>query len=604
MLKRTLPATRTPLVSGYVCSTNHLAGGSLQLIRRFRIPALFCALAVLLCELISRPYANMGVCDDWPYILMAQHLAATGHVVYNAWAAPMLGWQLYLAAALIKLFGFSFTTVRVSTLLISMALAFLLQRTLVRANLSEFNSTLGTLALVLSPLYLMLSVIFMTDIPGLFALILCLYGCLRALQAPTSRATILWLCFAVATNALFGTARQIAWLGILVMVPSALWLLRASRRVLLSGAAVNLAGALFVFACVHWLKHQPYTIPEHLLLKSYPVGLILSQFIHTFLDIPFLLLPIAALFLPQIRKSRPAILALFAVLSVGYILLAIHQSHVHPNALLEPTEGDFVNPGGTFPFFLQGEPPVFLHTSLRIVLTILSLGGLLGLIASLLRLRDTPPQSTTETGITWKQLGILLGPYSLAYAFLLIPSATIASLVDRYTFGLLVVALLCLLRYYQERIQDQNQPHLPLVSLFLLLFVVVYGIAYTHNLFALERARVDLAAELRAHGVPDISVDNGWEYNLGVELQHARYINISSIEVPANAYVPQPPLPPGTCPTYWYDRFPHIHARYGISFDPNACYGPAPFAPVHYTRWLASSPGTLYVVKYTPRSKP
>ena len=106
----------------------------MQLVRRFKLPALFCAFAVLVCELIAAPYAKMGVCDDGLYILMVQTLAATGHVVYNGWAAPMLTGQLYLAAAMVKLFGFSSTTIRVSTLLVSMALAFLLQRILVRVN--------------------------------------------------------------------------------------------------------------------------------------------------------------------------------------------------------------------------------------------------------------------------------------------------------------------------------------------------------------------------------------------------------------------------------------------------------------------------------------
>jgi hypothetical protein len=55
---------------------------------------------------------------------------------------------------------------------------------------------------------------------------------------------------------------------------------------------------------------------------------------------------------------------------------------------------------------------------------------------------------------------------------------------------------------------------------------------------------------------------------------------------------------------FWHDKTPHINPIYGISFDPNACYGPAPFAPVYYTRWLASSPEALYVVRYTPPSKP
>src|ERR1017187_4220937 len=129
----------------------------------------------------------MGIDDDQPYILMAQKLAATGHIVYNGWEAAMLGWQLYLGAVFIKLFGFSLTTVRMSTLLVAMVLAFVLQRVMVRANVGERNATIGTLALVLSPLYLMVSVTFMTDIQGLFAIVLCLYGCLRALQAAAPR---------------------------------------------------------------------------------------------------------------------------------------------------------------------------------------------------------------------------------------------------------------------------------------------------------------------------------------------------------------------------------------------------------------------------------
>ncbi len=228
----------------------------------------------------------MGVADDWPYILSAQTLANTGHVVYNGWATAMIGWQLYIGASFIKLFGFSFTAARMSTLLVSLALVFILQRAFVRAGITERNATLTTLALVLSPLYLMLSVTFMTDIFGLFAIVLCLYGCLRALQAITNRATIFWICFAVILNAICGTSRQIAWLGLLVMVPSTLWLLRTQRRILLAGAAANLIGILFILACMHWFSLQPYTIPEHIFVDSYSAAHTLAAIFYFFLDLP------------------------------------------------------------------------------------------------------------------------------------------------------------------------------------------------------------------------------------------------------------------------------------------------------------------------------
>src|ERR1700679_614606 len=159
----------------------------MQLVRRFRLPAVLCAFSVLVCSLISRPFAGMGIADDGPYVLTALKLATTGHIAYNGWVSAMLGWQLYLGAAFIKLFGFSFTAVRMSVLLVAVALAFVLQRTLVRSGITERNATIGTLAFVLSPLYLMLSVTFMSDLPGLFAIVVCLYGCLRSLQSPTAR---------------------------------------------------------------------------------------------------------------------------------------------------------------------------------------------------------------------------------------------------------------------------------------------------------------------------------------------------------------------------------------------------------------------------------
>jgi hypothetical protein len=577
----------------------------LHILRKFRIHAVFCALAVLLAELISHPFAEMGISDDGPYIVMVHTLAATGHILYTGWAAPMLVWQLILAAALVKLFGFSYSVVRMSTILIAIVMAFVLQRILVRANISERNATIGTLALVLSPLYLVLSATFLTDITGLFAIVICLYGCLRALQSPTDRSAIGWLCFAVVTNAIFGTSRQIAWLGILVMLPATLWLLRARRRVLIAGSAATLAGVLFIIACLQWLKHQPYNIPEHLLPDVFPLAHTLGEFVHTFLDVPFLLLPLFVLFLPQVWKARPRVRILVAATSLVYLLLAIHLRISHPDFLLEPTagaRGGWVGIHGIHEGTdLLGDPPIFLPTRLQILITVLSIGGLLGLLASFTRPRPSKPTlaPTSYPNVPWHQLAILLGPYTAAYLVLLIPRAT-NLLFDRYMLGPLVILILCLVRYYQEKIN----PRIPVIGVLLVAIMAAFGVVLTHNTFAFYRARVALAAELRSAGISDTSVDNGWEHNFDVELMHSNHINFPTIVVPAHAYVLTPPPPPTVCQTFWYDYTPHIHALYGVSFDPNACYGPAPFAPVHYSRWVAHNQGTLYVVRYTPAPKP
>jgi hypothetical protein len=566
-------------------------------IRRFRIPALLCSIAFLLAVILANPFVAMGVIDDGPYILIVKHLAQTGHIVYNGWPTAIIGWQLYLGAAFVKLFGYSWTTVRMSTGLVAMSTAFLLQRVMVRAGVSERNASLGTLTLVLSPLFLTLSVTFMTDIPGLFAVLVCLYGCLRALQSSCTRATILWLAFAVACNAICGSSRQIAWLGILVMVPSALWLLRGRRPVLLSGAAITLVGAVFIFGCMLWFAHQPYSVPEPLLVKLGPILQPARLLAHFYLDIPFLLLPVIALFFPEILKNRLPVIAAVCVLLIADVFLALHQSRVRDFFILEPALGDIVEVHGIYNFTaLQGSAPLFLNTTAQVVLTIVSLGGLTGLISAVLhkrtrRLVDQPVKQAPTPQLPWHHLCILLLPYVLTYTLLVGPRAASSTLLDRYTLGPLLALLILLVRYYQDHIRTA----LPAVGFALVGIMAVYAVASLHNLAALYRARTALAAELRAAGVPDTAVDNGWEYNFNVELGYAPAINDPRIIRPKGFYHEVPPRPPSPCKTVFYNLTPHIHPRYAISFDPNACQGPTQYAPIHYSRWFAS-PGTLYVV--------
>ena len=93
-----------------------------------RVHALACVLMLLFCALLIRPFAEIGISDDFSYIRTAQILAGTGHIVYNRWASMPLGWQLYLGALFIKLFGFSFTAPRVAVFVVSLMNAYLLHR--------------------------------------------------------------------------------------------------------------------------------------------------------------------------------------------------------------------------------------------------------------------------------------------------------------------------------------------------------------------------------------------------------------------------------------------------------------------------------------------
>lgn len=53
--------------------------------------AIACASIPLLCYIVVRPHAEIGIVDDWSYVKTALILAQTGHIAYNGWATAMLG---------------------------------------------------------------------------------------------------------------------------------------------------------------------------------------------------------------------------------------------------------------------------------------------------------------------------------------------------------------------------------------------------------------------------------------------------------------------------------------------------------------------------------
>jgi hypothetical protein len=264
------------------------------------------------------------------------------------------------------------------------------------------------------------------------------------------------------------------------------------------------------------------------------------------------------LFLTEIRTSIRRSSAVVTAFSFVYlsILLALRWKHIEVHPLLEPTVGNWVNVYGiNSTTSLQGTPLIFLQTWMRVLLTVAAFGGLTGLAVSLLISRGTRRLTDISSRVSWKQFSVLLGPFSVAYVSILVARAGSERLVDRYLMELLLVAVLYLVRYYQERVHLR----LPVAFILLIGLMALYGIAWTHNMFSFYRARVALVAELGTAGIPDTSVDNGWEYNLSVELQHASYLNDRRIQIPAHAYVAPPPPPASVCKMAMYDVSPHVH---------------------------------------------
>ena len=205
-----------------------------------------------------------------------------------------------------------------------------------------------------------------------------------------------------------------------------------------------------------------------------------------FYEMPFLLLPIVAVFLPELRKSRPWMKVGISLLVLGYVLLAIHKGHL---PLLEPAMtggGNWIGKHGIPECnHLHGDPPVFLGPPVRLLFTMATLGGVAGLIASLLRRERATRAVGSPANISWSQLNVLLIPFTCVYIMLLLPRAANGWFFDRYALELLIVALIYLSRYYQEQVKLRFS----VGGVLLVVVMAVYAVASTHNLFSLYRSQ-------------------------------------------------------------------------------------------------------------------
>jgi hypothetical protein len=594
----------------YLDMTKQKNGRSIVFAGASRLPAILCALSLAICTLASYPFAEIGGNDDFAYVRSAKALADTGHLAYFGWSSAMLGWQLALGALFIKLFGASFTATRASILLVSLVTAFLLQRTFVRLGLNETNASFATLTLVLSPLFIPLSFSFMSDIPGLLAIVLSLYLCLRAIESPLPSQTAAWLIAAAISSAILGTARQTGWLGMFVIVPSAFYLVRRRRLPSVLLACVWFLCVAFTFACLHWFSKQMYTTAEGTfgmgLDSDHLSGVVLAALrvpLETALFLSPILIAFAFAFLKQ--RTRAVYLSVAgAIIFCAYLCLRPHSYWV--GVVLAPAYtgvGDYVTPVGILQLPEIGNRPLILNFTVRTAITVISYFAAFAFAVLLItKTRNTTAPQARPPRLSWRQLLLLLGPFTLSYCAFLTFRVFASVMFDRYLLPLFLVLAVVALRFYQEKIS----PRLPLASFAVLFLFAAFGVAGTHDLFAVDRARLAAIEQLRRAGLPRTAFYGGFAYDGWTQIDTQGYVDAGGIRTP-NGIRHLPPSRSGFSPCgYSFAKyFPAIRAQYVLSYDNFTCGDPEDsFAPVPYRLWLPPFSGAIYTRGFSPERLP
>jgi hypothetical protein len=562
---------------------------------------LLCAIIVAAGIWASFPVAEIGFVDDWSYVRTAQLFAKSGHFIYNGWATAMLGWQVLCGALFIKIFGFSFTVARLSMLPVAMATVFLLYSCLRRFQVSPANAIFGSLTFGLSPMFLPLAASFMSDVPGTFVIVLCLYLCKRAIDAGTPQSTIAWLSLAVASNLVGGSVRQIAWLGALVMVPSTGWLLRKRRNVLPVSVLLLGISALIIFLCMLWFNRQPYSLPEPLFepLGNHPVLSsihLLIELMGTLLCLLLMVYPILVAWLPEFRSlTRAAFLRIaFITAAWGCVERALGWTMPWLFSLIN-IEFDPKRTG-------QMTPPAFsaLPAWGREIISLLVVATALIFIEQLrIALRSqskTQVNQTPRGNSLWLEILWLIGPFTACYVLLLMPRGYRLVIFDRYVLLIMPGAIICLLLLHEQLIAKP----ISAISVVTLTIFSLLAIGGTHDWFAWYRAKAQAAREIRATGIPRTEIDGGLAYDGWTEIEAAGYINEPRLIIPAGAYHPNvlSQSVPAPCRYDFTPFIPAIHPTFSMVFaEPMPCLAPSKFAPVYYRKWLPPFSGVIYIQK-------
>ncbi len=499
----------------------------------------------VLAIVIIGPLGNFPLNDDFSYSLTVRTMLETGQFTPGGWTSMTLIGQTLWGALFCLPFGFSYTTLRISTLVAAAlglaALALLLQD----AGCGRRKTVVATLAFGFNPLWLVLAVTFMTDVSFASLSILSTMAFCRFLRTRSTATLLIAMAFAIWALAVRQLALYLpmAMFGVLVLEPRRDW-----RAILTSAAAIVLSIAL-LGGLEAWLTAR-HVMPAMARASTDSFGRALATPLTLAIkleqDVRGILVHIGWFLSPVLLWRAPSLIAQYRGLRRGRTILAaaaglglvwfVLMAIVHPL----PLDWTTINDSGLGPIWLHsvagtlpGPPP--LPKPFWIFITFVAVGG-----AVLLLL---------ELGLV---TGSLIGAYRRRQvdamvsirAFLLLAACIylvplfVAGYFDRYllvpTFTLLALAAI----EWQSGTSAARTQKLPrpprafaagaaAAAIFVLVLTGAYSVAGTHDYLSWNRARWSLLDALLKQGITPDRIDGGQEFD-GTYLYDPDYAGSSS----------------------------------------------------------------------------
>jgi hypothetical protein len=548
---------------------------------------------------LVNPIGNFPLNDDWAYGWTVKNLLETGHFQLADWTATNLLPQALLGTLFSLPFGFSFTALRLSTLLMGLAGVITTYGLLREARCSPKIALFGSLVIALNPIYFELSNTFNTDIHSFTFFLVSVYFLARGLRLASNGVILTGLVFAFIailnrqssviilpalavsflicrglTLRTFITAFLVLFIGITVYAVYSYWLDYTKQKPALYGFQIEKLRAT--------LASGPGTIAT-----TYSENIWLFFIYGGLFLFPFLVLH----FSQQFRKYS----FLQKLLSICFtlILLTIGLNLIRHQKQM-PLIGNSLEPLGLGPTFLAGYDSFFyenryLQLLVRGWWNLLTLTGLIGasiLFQYLLIVIQHLHKRKDRLNQVW--FAFLLVVCTFLY---LLPIGGLSKhfWFDRYLLPplpLLMTSIFLMTRHFHQERKFSGR-----IVVFCCLSLISYGIyavAATHDYLQQNRVRWLALNDLmrRAHVSPN-QIGGGFEFNgwhhAGARLEacNPAFKHISNIKQ----------IDWGSFSCLWDDP----SRKYTIAFTPIPGYQ----LKSRYTfrRWLPWSIQVLYVLQ-------
>jgi 4-amino-4-deoxy-L-arabinose transferase-like glycosyltransferase len=455
---------------------------------------------------LVNPIGNFPLNDDWSYGKSVYYLVKEGKLQFTGWVSMPLIAQVIWGALFCLPFGFSFTALRISTLVLGLIGVISTYWILKEIKANKLISFFGSLIVATNPLYFELSNTFMTDVPFFGFSMLSLLFFIRGMRNEKVFEIIIGTLLACAATLIrqLGIAIPLSF-GIIYLIKNGI-----KKKTILIALIPFIFCCSILFVYQIWLKNTLglpalYHAANNQLLNSFkmPVNFLISYFLKnnaialTYLGLflfPFLIAVI----------SKPKSYFYFIIFLIFFVsIVEILQGH------LMPLKGNILFDIGLGPPTLHDVYILLpnLPKAPKLIWLIITIVGITGAALLLYSLLFSIIKLVRFDSDNRFVLLLIILIY-IFYSF----SIALVDFFDRY-----LIFLIPLLMVIAISISDRLQIRIGItrfISILILIIYTIFTVGATHDYISWNRARWNalhyLTNELH---IPYEDIDGGFEFN-------------------------------------------------------------------------------------------